>query len=345
MPVRKQVPTIAWLLSGGTAVALLAVTVPGLLAHGQSWFFHEGDAYLYRATAQDLFGHGRSFAVVGRLSEVPYRYGRGGLPFLAWVLAFGRPGLVAWPLIAIQLGSIAAIPGLAATMLDDYGAPAIGGAAVLLAPGLLLIYNKVYADALLIALILLAYLLEARGKRKRALGVLAFAVLVKEVGALALVPWLWRAGRDRDARRFAMIASALVPYAGWCLWLRWRVGALPFLAHTDSRSGALRFPGIGIYDAVVARSPDYQVIVLVVLATLALGVAGAWCARRFPIGGLAASYAVLTACLGPLALKYEGEALRVLAAPQVFALICVTLARTRHLVDEVEPLSAANADL
>ena len=147
----KRVPPVAWILSAGTAVALLVLAVPPLHTHGPSWFFHEGDAYLYRATARDLFGKGRAFAPVNRVPEIPYRYGRMGLPFLAWLLVLGRPGAVEWPLVGIHLAAIAAIPGLGAVLLDDYGAPPIGAAAVLLVPGLLVIYDKVYADTLLIA--------------------------------------------------------------------------------------------------------------------------------------------------------------------------------------------------
>jgi hypothetical protein len=340
---QKRIPPIAWVLSGGTAVAMLVLVTRALATDGEAVFFNEGDAYLFRLTARDLFGQGHAFAAVNRVSEIPYRYGRMGLPLLAWLLALGRSGWVTWSLIGIQVASIAAIPGLAATLLDDYDAPPIGGAVVLLVPGLLIVYDKVFADPLLIALILLAYLLDARGRPKRALAVLAYAVLVKEVAALALLPLLWRALRGRDLRRAAGVVGALLPYAAWCVWLRWRVGEFPFLSHTGAT--ALSAPGVGIHDVIAAKTPNYQLVVAMVLVTVVLGLAGAWRARRFPIAGLAAAYAVLAVCLGTNALRYEAETMRVLALPQVVALLCVVLAVTDRHEAETHALSASNAAL
>jgi hypothetical protein len=342
---QKRVPPIAWVLSGATALAMLVLVARALASHGEAVFFNEGDAYLFRETARDLFGQGHAFAAVNRVSEIPYRYGRMGLPLLAWLLALGRSGWVTWSLIGIQVASIAAIPGLAAALLDEYGAPAIGGAVVLFVPGLLIVYDKVFADPLLIALILLAYLLDSRGRPKSALAVLAYAVLVKEVAALALLPFLWRALRGRDLRGAAGVVSTLLPYAAWCVWLRWRVGEFPFLAHTISRTAAFSAPGVGIHDVIAAKTPNYQVVVGMVLVTVVLGLAGAWRARRFPIAGLAAAYAVLAACLGTNALRYEAETMRVLALPQVLALLCIVVAVTDRHDAETHALSASNAAL
>ena len=196
-----------------------------------------------------------------------------------------------------------------------------------------------------LVLILSAYLLESRARHRSALALLAYAVLVKEVAALALLPWLWRALRGHDLRRMAGVAGALVPYATWSVWLRWRVGEFPFLAHTMSRSAALSLPGVGIHDVIAAKTPNYQPILVMVLVTIVLGLVGAWQARRFPIAGLAAAYAFLTACLGPNALRFVAETMRVLALPQVVALLCIVLAVTGPRDIEIHALSAPNPDL
>lgn len=94
-----------------------------------------------------------------------------------------------------------------------------------------------------------------------------------------------------------------------------------------------------------AKTPDYQPVVVMVLVTVALGLVGAWLARRFPIAGLAAAYAVLAACLGPNALRYAAETMRVLALPQVVALLCIVFAVTGPHDTEIHALSAPNADL
>jgi hypothetical protein len=321
---RRPVPPIAWLLTAGTGVALVVITIPLLHAHGTAWFFREGDAYLYRATALDPFGTGKSFVAVGRTLEIPYRYGRIGLPFASWLLSAGRPRLVPWWLIVIHLAAIAAIPGLAAALLDSYGAPALGGAVALASPGLLLIHDYVYAEPLLIALVLFGFNLEARNRPRAALGVLAYAVLVKEIAALALIPLVWRALRRRDLWSAAAGASALVPYAAWSVWLRFRVGEFPFHNHTVSE--AFGWPGVGIHQALAQGTPDHVVVLSMVFSTIVLCAVGAYVARQVPIGGLSAMLAIVTGCLGLNALVFESETMRLLTVPQVFALLCLVMA-------------------
>jgi hypothetical protein len=325
---RRPVSPIAWMLVLGTGTALVVLTAATLIDHGTASFFHEGDAYLYRAMAFDPFGKGTNFAVVGRLTEAPYRFGRIGLPLTAWVLSLGRPQLVPWWLITINVASIAAVPGLAAVLLDEYGAPPLGGAVVLLAPGLLLIRGVVFAEPLLICLVLLGYILEARGRSRPAVVVFACAVLVKETALLALIPWLWRGIRRRDPRDVARYLAALLPYAAWCVWVRVRLGEFPFLAHTMQRTQALSWPGGGIRRVFIVGTPDHEVVVAFAVVTILLCCVGAFAARQYSIGLLTGVLGVFTTCFGENALRYEGEALRLLAAPQVFALLCVVLAVT-----------------
>ena len=83
---------------------------------------------------------------------------------------------------------------------------------------------------------------------------MAFAILVKEIALLALLPWAWRAIRHRDATALRRIAATVIPYAAWCVWLRLRVGEFPFFAHTANRSDALSLPFVGIRD-IVTRGP------------------------------------------------------------------------------------------
>jgi hypothetical protein len=85
-----------------------------------------------------------------------------------------------------------------------------GGAVVLLVPGLIAAFEYVFADPLMIALILLALVLDASQKRRPALVALAAAILVKEIAEVALVTWFWRAWTRRDWRRGAEAAAAVI---------------------------------------------------------------------------------------------------------------------------------------
>jgi len=82
-------------------------------------------------------------------------------------------------------------------------------------------------------------------------------------------------------------------------------------------------PFAGVRAVVSAGTPDYQAIVTMLLCTVALGVAAAWVARGTQLGGLAAAFALPAVCLGVQALRFEGEAMRLLVAPRVFAVVAI----------------------
>src|SRR5258708_4033026 len=204
--MKRRVPPVAFRASAGLGIGAAIVVITALQTHGQAPFFDGGDERMFWLTTRDLFGTGHGFAALGRAAEIPYRYGRVGLPFVAWVLALGHPGWVGITLIAVNVVAIAAIPGLAATLLDGYDVPPVLGLLVLLAPGLLVLIENVVAEPLLIALILFAYQLDQRERPGAAKGVMAYAILVKEVAVLALVPWVLRAVQARNRTELARLA-------------------------------------------------------------------------------------------------------------------------------------------
>jgi hypothetical protein len=341
---RARVPTFAWALSGATAVGLVVAAVVVVVRHGWGGFYKEDDAHHYVLIAQDLFGRGRAIADP---SEAAYRYGRFGLPFLGWLFAFGRPAGVEYTLVGVNLAAIAAIPGLASTLLHDYGVPAVAGAVALVPVGLYELYRDPVADPLMIGLVLLALVLDARGRRSRALVTLACAVLVKEVAALALVPWMWHALRHKEWRDAGLLPSVVVPYAFWCIWVRLRVGQFPFLAHTVQRTEAFGAPAAGIRSTLHTRPPFYGSIVTLTVATIAVAFLAAYVAHRSPLGALAGVFGVLTLCLGPNALRYSFEIGRLLAPAQVFAVLALAVAwsERRQRADLAVPIPVAETAL
>jgi hypothetical protein len=220
---------------------------------------------------------------------------------------------------------LTAIPGLAAVLLADHRAPPAAAAFIFVTPAFVLLYGTVLSDPLVIALILLAYVLDGRSHHRSAIAVLAYAILVKEIAVLALAPMLWRALRDGDRRRVLGVASALVPYALWCGWVRWRIGELPFLAHTESRRGALGPPFAGIRYTLAHWPFEGAVIVGLLVVTLLVGAAGAWAARGTRLGALAALFTLMTMCLGPEALRYIGESVRVFLVPEIFGGLAIVI--------------------
>ena len=197
---RRNVPPVAWVLSGAAGVAVTILAVALLVRQGQHAFFTAGDSKFFLLTTRDLFGTGHGYAAIDAASQIPYRYGRMGLPFTAWVLTLGRPAWAGWGLIVVNLVALTAIPGLTAALLADHDAPPAAAAFVFVLPAFVLLYGTVVSDPLVIALILVAYLLDARSYRRSAIATLAFAILVKEIAVLALVPLAWRAFRRHDLR-------------------------------------------------------------------------------------------------------------------------------------------------
>ena len=323
-PPRRPISEVAVLLFIGVAVGVGLLTMAFLRARGEvGQFFDRGDARMYWLTARDLFGTGRGFAALGRGSEVPYRYGRVGLPLLGWVLACGQPHLVGPTLLVVNVFALAAVPALSAVLIDEYGGNPVRAVIVLLVPGLLVLTVNVVAEPLLIATILFAYVLDRSGRFVWARCVMAYAILVKEIAVLALLPWLWRAARDRDRAALQGLVATVMPYAAWCVWLRLRVGEFPFRAHTDNRTDALSLPFVGLRDVGALGGPDTRTIVAIVLLTVVFGAFAAWVARDTQLGLLAAAFALPSICLGVQALRFEGETLRLLAVPQVFAVVAL----------------------
>jgi hypothetical protein len=325
---RKGVPPVAWVLSGASGVSLTILTVLVLVRQGEHAFFTAGDSRYFLLTARDLFGTGRGFSaidVVDVTTQVPYRYGRIGLPLTGWVLTLGRPPLAGWGMIAVNLAALTAIPGLAAVYLSDHRAPPVAAAFIFVLPAYVLLYGTVVSDPLLVALILGAYVLDGRSYRRSAVATLAFAILVKEIAVLALVPLVWRELRRRDLRRALIVSSAVLPYAVWCAWVRVRIGAFPFLADTAPRRGALGWPLGGIRYSLDHWPFEGATIFGLLAFTIALGAAGAWAARGHQIGLLAALFTILTLCLGSEALRYIGETVRVFLLPQLFGGLALAL--------------------
>jgi hypothetical protein len=315
------------MLSGATAITVVVLASRQIITLGQHEFLDSGDARFFHLTARDLFGTGHGIAALGFAKDIPYRYGRVGFPFVAWLLAFGRPGLVGWTLIGVNLAALAAIPGLAALLLAEHRAPPMGAAFIFLLPPFVLLYGIVVSEPLLLALLLFAYVLDARGRRGSALVVIAYAILVKEVAVLALVPLLWRAVRERNVRMALTVTSAITPYVAWCLWLRWRVGAFPFLGRSAGDQIGLPFGGFR-YELV--HGPHFRAVILTLTtAVIVLGATGAWMARGNQISGLAALYTLMAVCLGPPALRFIGEVPRVLLVPEVFGLLALLIGMRR----------------
>ena len=312
------------------------------------WFFRAGDPIFTRAVATAPFGNGHTVAALGDPGEAAYRYGRIGMPFAAWLLALGHPAAVTWSLVGLHHAAFIALPLLSTTLLEQYGAPAIGGAVVLAIPGLLAIYDRPYAEVVLVALLLATVLAVTTRRVRWAWCLLALAILTKETAAIAIAPMVWYSLRNRRPREAAAWCSALVPYLAWACWVRIRVGDFPVPGTDRVEKRALSFPGGGLRVVLRDKSSSAEIAFLV-LATVAVAIAGAWLARPSLLSGYALTFGLFAACAGPSTLRFSGETLRLLSVPQAFVTLSIIVGlweqRRRDAHRSNVALSGSNAYL
>ena len=173
-------------------LAKLAVrSDPGFRLRTNSGFYD--GAYFY-AIARDPLATGEAHQL---LRESPYYWGHPAYGWLTWIASGGgRPGAIPDALLAVGLLSITVAGAAASLLARAVGWSPWGGLVVALNPGLLFAVNHDTSESLGAALLLLALVAYARGRRRSAIGLLAALCFVKE--PLVLVPLaiaaaeLWR---------------------------------------------------------------------------------------------------------------------------------------------------------
>lgn len=209
-------------------------------------------------------------ALAGAHFDLPaYRAQRILYPLLAWALGLGgRPALVPWMLVAINLAAIVAIGALGAKLAQRMGIAPLWGAALAFYPGLPLSLAGDLAEPLALSCAL-GGLLCARDRRWGWVALLlSLAVLTRETTALLAAALLAAALLARltplpalrlptlrliplDEWRGAALAglAPLLVALGWQAALLARFGQLGLVA---AGSNNLGFPLLGLFEGVVA---------------------------------------------------------------------------------------------
>jgi hypothetical protein len=287
--------------------------------------YRNSDGRAFEHVAQDPFGDGAGLA---RDDGTAYRMGRILSPAAAWVLALGRPAGVMTALMALAIFGFAMSVFFAALLVRSRGAPIGIALAVVCTPFAYfwLFDPTAVADPLVLALLLAAALAYIHDRSALAVVLAALVVLGRESAAIAFVPLAFIDWRREGARYASRWLLALVPYAAWCLWLRLRVGELPFFDPAAARRDAFRFPGVGVIDTFTSSIGLYnELVVLVglctVIAAIYVSIRMAWT----PVTAMALALAVVIVCFGPSVWGLWGEALRVMATAQAFVLLALAV--------------------
>lgn len=340
---RRSLPVspAAWQVA---ALPMVLVAV-ALVSVGSRHFYGHGDADLFRAVARSPFGTGADFPGDHLAQGVAYRYGRVFFPLCGWVLGLGQGRWITWTLALAFVGSVGLWFATTAEVLRRAGRDPRLAWLLMLSPfGLVWTASPiVVSEPLAIGLLVLAYLYADDGAPSSAIVAAALAILTREALAIAFLPLVWRAWRERGRRGVSIWMLAGVPYALWSTWVLVRVGHFPFLDPATTRRYAFAAPFVGWIETLhrpVDRAQDYGLLIGTATLVLALFVA-ARAGTRAPIVQATLCTAAFVVCYGWSVWEFPTEAVRVMAPAHtlLFVALLASPALRRGPDVRVEPVA------
>jgi hypothetical protein len=287
-------------------------------------------------------------ALAGAHFDLPaYRAQRILYPLLTWALSLGgRPALVPWMLVAINLAAIAAIGALGAKLAQRLSVAPLWGATLAFYPGLLVSLLGDLAEPLAMACALGGLLCALDRRWGWTALLLSLAVLARETTALLAIALLV-AGLlarltslrliERERWRGAALAglTPLVVALGWQAVLLAHWGKLGLVA---AGSNNLGLPLLGLLEGVVAwhvlwpplTQALHAVELLYLLALVEL--ARRSLSQRLRVGWVAlawAGYALLALCLTLFVWDYYWSFLRGVIELALLSLLLLVAASPR----------------
>ena len=189
--------------------------------HPDFAFVPEGhyDGVYFWAMALDPLGRGEAHTLI---DHAAYRYGHVGYSWLAWLFSLGREPLVPLTLLFLALVG-AGVAGYTASRISSrLGWTPWGGLAVALQPGLVYSVTVLTSEAIGFAVVGLALLYWLEDRVWPAVGLMAFAGIVKEPFVLIPVAlFLWALFRQRENlwNKGVLLGFTLVPTLFWQLYI------------------------------------------------------------------------------------------------------------------------------
>jgi len=207
-----------------------------------------------------------------RYADVPaYRYQRILYPLLSRSLALGRPGLIPWTMLLINLVALAGGTWVTEKLLDGYGAPRHYALVYGLYGGQLMALRLDLNEPLSCGLVQAG--IYAYEQRRPALGALAFglAILAKETALVVAGGYLlYLACKRRWKEGVVLAAVALLPFLAYQLFLLCWLGAFGL---GSGGAGATPFeliPFMGLF-RIWQVSPGAFLLIALIVIPLAVG--------------------------------------------------------------------------
>lgn len=159
--------------------------------------------------------------VAGRLDVPAYRYQRILYPLLARVVSGGKPPLLPWALLAINLAALPLATFLTSELLRNRGASPWHSIPFGLWAGLLGALRTDLSEPLAFALVALAILLDDHDLRAWSGVVLAVAAFAKETTLVFLLAWaVWGLLSTGQAKSLLVRLLPALPFVFFQFWLR-----------------------------------------------------------------------------------------------------------------------------
>lgn len=294
------------------AAGALAYAVANAMNGVGGMFANDGHHYLFIAQHITETPHS---------GEGVFRFGRILYPALGWLLAAGRPTLVPYALIGVNIAAAGLLVWATAHLLRGT-APTVVALAALVLPGVVWSLRYGYLDLVAVALTVAACLAVERRRPGWAVVAFAASILTRETCALAVVAIAvpaWREGRRRDA---LVLLSSGLPLVAWWLALWVRTGQLVPIADTPARARAVTFPfgalrEMPLLDAAHIGALAAGALCLVV-AILLLTLHPSTVVARVAI-----AFGLFVPFIGPSVWTFSGDSLRVLLPAMLFAAIAI----------------------
>jgi hypothetical protein len=318
-PRRRQLAVRApELYVGIVATALVAIVVLAVLARDGWSGFLRSDGALFERVARDPFADRDALRAVEAVWGNAYRFGRPLYPVVGWILGIGDPSAVRWALLLLIPASIGVAVALAAALIRRSGRAPSEALRLLLLPAVWAASMVLVSETLVAALVLATCVLVLASRPGAARVAATLSFLAKESSAVLLVPMVVSALRRRDRADALRWTATLVPLVAWWCWVRVRIGTWPFADPSLSRRDAVGIP-FAAYLRTVAHGLDRgQAVAFVIVALTVVAAVAVWSRRRGDlVAQVALAFAAVLIVLGPNAVRFPGELIRLTAPAQM----------------------------
>lgn len=353
-PTRCRVPPLVWVfLCGGIVLVWQSLTVHSNFGGNWTALFCTGDRTVVPPSLSDeriyRFAHSpgydgqfyhfiahdpwftRGFA--SSVDDPRLRWRRILVPALAYLTAAGRTEFIDKSYFFVQLAWVVAGAYWVGRYSTLYGQCAAWGVCFALVPATLVSIDRLTVDTALAALTVGYALYAAEGAVLKLYAILVLAPLARETGLALTAGYLLYLASGRNWRRALGMASSVVPFAIWAVFVHAHTApdptvfasGYPFGGIVGQTIKGMQIPSSGFTPIAIAIFDD--LVVLGIWLGLALTARAVFNRKFGVLESTAAVYAVLVIALSQPGVWVDGYALGRSFSPWLLLLTMIAVAR------------------